>query len=343
MSAGAHLAKLGIRMVITYIAVIASYFVVIRVLPVLAAGGNPLADPVIAALRRTAEDPRFNLWIEEAMKRFGLDRPLFPDQFILYMKNTLTYNFGISIFTQRPVLSEIAVRLPYTLSLYTILTILPIAVGYYLGIITAQHRGTKFDTALTQGAIISYIIPSWLILLLVYYFLAYLPKRLWGFYIFPLPVKPPSIEIANMEALKYLLWYMTPLIMAGTLAWTGPWIYFIRQIVVSELGSDYSMAALAKGGGPRYVLRKHVVPNVRPPLMVHLAYAVPGIFGGALIFEIVGNWPGIAYFSYQAFLNWDFPVMTAFFAISATLIVVSLFVAELLLLILDPRARTRGG
>lgn len=342
MSTGWHLAKLGIRMLVTYLVVIALFFVVIRVLPVIAAGGNPMADPVIAALRRTAEDPRFNQWIEEAMKRFGLDRPLFPDQFLLYMKNTLTYNFGVSVFTQRPVVSEIALRLPYTLSLYTILTILPVVIGYYLGIISAQKRGSKFDVALTQGAIISYIIPAWLILLLIYYFLAYMPKRLWNIYIFPLPVKPPSVEVTDLEALKYLLWYMSPLIIAGTLAWTGPWIYFIRQMVVSELGSDYSIVALAKGGSPRYVLQKHVIPNVRPPLMVQLAYAVPGIFGGALIFEIVGNWPGIAYFSYQALLNWDFPVMTAFFTISTTLVVISLFVAEILLIILDPRARTGG-
>ncbi len=333
------MAKLGARMFATYVAIIMMYFIVIRVLPVLAAGGDPMADPVIAALRRTQDDPRFNLWINETMRRFGLDRPLFPDQFVLYLINTLTFNFGVSIFTQRPVLEEIALRLPYTLSLYTVLTIGPIVLGYYLGIYSAQHRGGKIDAIVSQLGIISYIVPSWLVLLLLYYFLAYLPKRLWDTYIFPLPVKPPSIEVFDLEALRYLLWYMAPLIIAGMVAWTGPWIYFVRQIVVGELGSDYAVTALAKGLSAREVLRRHIIPNVRPPLMVQLAYAVPTIFGGAIIFEIVGNWPGIAYLSYQAFLNWDFPLMTAFFVISAFLVVVSLFTVEVLLLVFDPRVR----
>jgi peptide/nickel transport system permease protein len=328
-------------MAVTYIVILAVFFIVIRVLPVLAAGGNPLADPVIAALRRTQEDPRFNLWINETMRKFGLDKPLFPDQFVLYMINTLTFSFGVSIYTQRPVIEEIALRLPYTLSLYTILTILPIVFGYYLGIVSAQHRGGKLDALITQLGIISYVIPAWLVLLLIYYFLAYLPKRLWDTYVFPLPVRPPSVEVLDLEALNYLLWYMAPLILAGVIAWTGPWIYFIRQIVVGELGSDYAITALAKGLSPRDVLRRHVIPNVRPPLLVQLAYAIPGIFGGAVIFEIIGNWPGIAYLAYQAFLNWDFPLMTAFFTISAFLVVVSLIVAEVLLLVFDPRVRVR--
>ncbi len=342
MSAGTHLLKLALRMAITYVTIIAVYFIVIRVLPVLAAGGNPMADPVIAALRRTQEDPRFNLWINETMRRFGLDKPLFPDQFILYMTNTLVFNFGVSIYTQRPVIEEIALRLPYTLSLYTILTILPIVIGYYLGIVSAQHRGRRLDALITQLGIVSYIVPSWLILLLIYYFLAYLPKRMWDTYVFPLPIKPPEVTVMDWEAFKYLLWYMAPLILAGVLAWTGPWIYFIRQIVVGELGSDYAITAQAKGLSAREILRRHIIPNVRPPLLVQLAYAIPGIFGGAIIFEIVGNWPGIAYLAYQAFLNWDFPLMTAFFVISAFLIVISLLLAEALLMLLDPRVRMRG-
>ncbi len=343
MGAGSYIAKTGVRLFITYVVALMVYFIVIRVLPVIVAGGNIAADPVIAALRRTQEDPRFSLWIEETIKRFGLLRPLIPDQLLIYLSNVLKFEYGISIYTQKPVVDEIAIRLPYTLSLYTITTIVPIVLGFYLGILSAKHRGKMLDALIVQGSIVSNMIPGWLLLLIIYYGLAYLPKVLWNTYIFPLPIVPPSIKVFDLEALKYLLWYMSPMLLAAFIAWSGGWIYYIRQLVVSELGNDYVMAALARGLEEGAVLKKHVIPNVRPPIVIRLAYTIPGIFGGAIIFETISNWPGIAYFSYQALLNWDFPVMTAFFAISSLLVVISLFIAEIVLVLIDPRVRVGGG
>ncbi len=343
MGAGSYIAKTGIRLFITYVVALMVYFIVVRVLPVIVAGGNIAADPVIAALRRTQEDPRFSLWIEETMKRFGLLRPLIPDQLLIYLSNVLKFEYGISIYTQKPVVDEIAIRLPYTLSLYTITTIVPIVLGFYLGILSAKHRGKMLDALIVQGSIVSNMIPGWLLLLIIYYGLAYLPKVLWNTYIFPLPIVPPSIKVFDLEALKYLLWYMSPMLLAAFIAWSGGWIYYIRQLVVSELGNDYVMAALARGLEEGAVLKKHVIPNVRPPIVIRLAYTIPGIFGGAIIFETISNWPGIAYFSYQALLNWDFPVMTAFFAISSLLVVISLFIAEIVLVLIDPRVRVGGS
>jgi len=342
VGAGTFIAKTGVRLLVTYLVVLMSYFIVVRVLPVLAAGGNVAADPLLAALRRTAEDPRFSLWIDETIKRFGLLRPLIPDQLLLYLGNVLTFNYGVSIYTQKPVINEIAIRLPYTLSFYTITTIVPIVIGFYLGIIAAKNRGKPLDTAIVQTSIFLNMLPGWLLLLIIYYTLAYLPKVLWDIYIFPLPIKPPEIGIRDWEQFRYLLWYMSPMLLAALLAWSGGWIYYIRQLVVSEMGQDYYITALAKGLDERTALSKHVIPNVRPPLVLSLAYAIPGIFGGAIIFEIISNWPGIAYFSYQSLLNWDFPVMSAFFSISALLTVVSLFVAEVILVVIDPRVRTGG-
>lgn len=342
LGAGTFVAKTGVRLFVTYLVVLMVYFIVIRVLPVVAAGGNMAADPLLAALRRTAEDPRFSLWIGETIKRFGLDRPLIPDQLFMYLRNMISFEFGISVYTQKPVIDEIAIRLPYTLSFYTITTIVPIVIGFYLGIIAAKNRGKPLDTAIVQSSIFTNMLPGWLTLLIIYYFLAYLPKVLWNTYIFPLPIRPPEIGIKDLEQFRYLIWYMSPMLLAAFIAWSGGWIYYIRQLVISEMGQDYVTTALAKGLDERTTLSKHVIPNVRPPLIISLAYTLPGIFGGAIIFEIISNWPGVAYFAYQALLNWDFPVMSAFFAISALLTVISLFIAEIVLVAIDPRIRTGG-
>lgn len=342
LGAGRFVAKTGIRLFATYIAVLITYFIVVRVFPVLAAGGDIYADPVLVSFKRAEEDPKLVEWAREGIKLYGLDKPLIPDQLVIYLRSVLLFQFGTSFYSQRPVITEIAVRLPYTLSFYTITTILPIIIGFYLGVTAARHRGGKRDSIIIQVSTISRILPGWLVLLIIYYSLAYIPVVYWNIQILPLPVRPPEIGFKAWEQFLYLLWYMSPMLLAALIAWSGGWIYYIRQLVVSEMGQDYYITALAKGLDEKSALRKHVIPNVRPPIVMSLAYTIPDIFGGAVIFEIVANWPGIASFSYLALQTWDFPVLSAFFSISVLLNVISLFVAEVVLLLIDPRVRIGG-
>jgi ABC-type dipeptide/oligopeptide/nickel transport system permease component len=338
---GTFIVKTSIRMLVTYITILALFFVVVRVLPILILG--PEADPVLVMLKKGAEDPRFGDWAIVTAKKYGYGQPLYV-QFIAYMKSTLQFDFGSSFYTQVPAIESIALRLPYTLSLYTAATILPILIGYQAGIVSAKYRGGKIDSVIVQLGIISYILPAWLVLLILYYFLSYLPKTKWDFYVFPLPVRPPSISLIanlNFQEIIYALWYVTPLIFAAIIAWTGGWVYMVRQLIVSELGQDYVITALAKGLSVTGALKKHVIPNLKPPLIMALAFALPAIFGGAIIFEAISNWPGIAALSLNAFTTWDFPLMMAFFTISTILQIVSLLIAEIIIAILDPRVRVR--
>jgi len=338
MGVGRFIARVGIRLLATYIVALAVYFAVVRVLPVVIAGGDINRDPLIAAIRRTQDDPRFGGWIEYTKKVFRLDQP-YHVQFLYYMRNMLLFEFGVSMYTLQPVVDEIVIRLPYTLSFYTISTLLTIAVGYYVGIFSAKHRGRAADSLIVGASVVSNTLPGWLILMLLYYFFAYMPKVMWGYYIFPLPVVPPSFKQIDAEALKYLAWYMSPMLIAAAIAWGTGWIYFVRQLVITEFGNDYVTTAMAKGLSASEVLRRHVMPNVRNPFILRLAYTIPGIFGGAIIFEQIANWPGVALFSFRAFQNWDFPVMAAFFTISTFLLLISLFIAEVVLALIDPRIR----
>lgn len=324
------------------------FFIVMRVLPVVLAGGDPfkpaqLQDPVWAALRRTMEDPRFSGWIEYTAEKFGLKAPLIPDQLLIYLRNVLLLEFGYSIYTQQSVIKEIAIRLPYTLLLYIYGTIVPIVIGYLIGVYALKHRGGRIDSFVTLASLTSHILPSYIILLLVYYFLAYMPKAALGITIFPLPVRTPSLADFSIENIRYIVWYVSPIYLSMTLAWFGGWAYYFRQLLVSEAEKDYVMTARAKGVPEEKILRREITPNVRPPIITSLAYHIPGIFGGSIILEILTSWPGVAYFSYQAFLNFDYPVIVAFYVISSLLLVVSLFIADVLIAVLDPRVRVGGG
>ncbi len=344
MGLASYLTSRGLSMLGVFVISIILYFIILRVIPIVLYGGNPfqanqLQDPVLAALRRTQEDPRFSGWIEQTAKVFGLDQPVLPNQLLIYLRNVFTFNFGISIYSNRAVAEEILIRLPYTLALYVFATIVPIIVGYYIGVISTKYRGRFIDTLITLSSIVSFILPSWIIAILIYYFLAYVPKASWGITIFPLPIRTPPTTELSWDSIRYWLWYLSPLYISTLLAFFGSWSYFFRQLMVSELGRDYVMTARAKGMPEGIVIKKEIAPNLKPPIITRLAYTLPGIFGGSIILEILASWPGVAYYSYQAFQNYDYTVITAFLVIGSMLLVISLFIADLLIAILDPRVR----
>lgn len=332
---------------LTFITTIFLFYIILRVVPILVYGGNPfepyqLQDPVLQALRRNSDDPRFSSWINYTAAAFSLDRPVLPDQFLKYLTNIFTFDYGYSIYSNRRVADEILSRLPYTLSVYVFGVVSPIIVGYYLGLLSSRHRGSWLDRFITVMSIISYILPAWILAILIYYFLAYLPKVLWGVSIFPLPTRTPSVGELSLEGIRYWVWYISPLWISILIAAFGSWAYFFRQLIVSEAERDYVITARAKGLSESTVLRREVIPALRPPIIQRLAYTIPGIFGGALILEIISSWPGIAYFSYQALTNFDYPVIIAFFTISTLILLVSLFIADLVIALVDPRVRVGG-
>mgnify|MGYP001772589692 CR=1 FL=1 len=343
MGLASYVISRGLSLFTVFLVSLLIFFVVMRVLPVVLAGGDPFKpyqyqDPVWMALKRTMEDPRFSGWINYTAEKYGLDKPLLPDQLLLFLKNILTLEFGISIYSQQAVVKEIAIRLPYTLTLYVYGVIAPIIIGYFIGVLALRYRG-KIDAFVTLSSLVSHIVPSYIFALLIYYFLAYLPKATLGIDIFPLPVKTPSLSEFSWSNIKYLLWYISPIYLAMTLSWFGGWAYYFRQLLISEAERDYVVTARAKGIPESKILRKEITPNVRPPIITSLAYSIPGIFGGSIILEYLASWPGIAYYSFAAFQNFDYPVVISFYAISTMLLVISLFIADILIAILDPRVR----
>ncbi|MGC9149301.1 MAG: ABC transporter permease [Sulfolobales archaeon] len=343
MGLASYVISRGLALLSVFIISVLIFFVVMRVLPVVLAGGDPFKphqyqDPVWMAIKRTMEDPRFSGWINYTAEKYGLDKPLLPDQLLIFLRNIFFLEFGVSIYSQQAVIKEIAIRLPYTLVLYIYGVIVPIIIGYLIGVLALRYRG-KIDTLVTLSSLVSHIVPSYIFVLLIYYFLSYLPKVSLGIDIFPLPVKTPSLSEFSWDNFRYLLWYISPIYLAMTLSWFGGWAYYFRQLLVSEAEKDYVITARAKGVPESKILRREITPNVRPPIITSLAYAIPGIFGGSIILEYLASWPGIAYFSFNAFQNFDYPVVVAFYVISTLLLVISLFIADILIAILDPRVR----
>ncbi len=343
MSLSRYIITRSIVMFLVFLVSIIFFFIFVRALPVPLSGGSLFlpsqTDPFLMSVLRNQDDPRFTGLVEFTIRTFGLDRPLIPDQLLLFLKNVFTFDFGYSLYSNRKVSDEILARLPYTLALYVFATIVPIVFGYYVSLYLAKTRGKALDTLLTLSGIAAFVMPPWIMLLLIYIVFAYIPKTTFGVYIVPLPVRPPSPSELSLSNIAYWLWYLTPLYVASLISFFGSWAYFFRQLVIAEMGNEYVTTARAKGLSDETIIFREITPNLKPPIVTRLAYAMPGIFGGSIAIEILSSWPGIAYYAYQAFQNYDYPVILAFFVVSAMLVVISLYLADVIIAIIDPRVR----
>jgi len=345
------LIKRAIDRIIIVVVTTILLFLIMRVFPIMIFGEDPFLIYLQAQLNPGEIDALQDI-INSFKESYGLDDPLFPDQFIRYMISLFTLNFGYSFLTRKYIIEEIMERLPNTLALNIPALILITLIGLFLGWYSASKRGKNIETVIMSVSIWSYIMPGWLLGILLIIALAYLPKYLWDTTIFPLPpYTPPRLPVFEINlgfiqfgipiiTLEYL-WVLSLPIISIVVAGFGSWAYYIRQLTVSELGQDYILTAKAKGLNEQEIMRKHVFINVVPPVLTSLAFAIPGVFTGGILVETVFSYYGMGLYLWDAILQNDYPAIQAIIFIYAVLISISLYVADLILIILDPRVRLR--
>jgi peptide/nickel transport system permease protein len=290
--------------------------------------------------------------IKQLIRQFGLDEPLFPNQFVKYLVSLYTLNFGYSFTNRRPVWLEFSERIPNTFFLSTYAFLLIVALGLSLGWFMASRRGRRADDVAMGVSIFSYVMPGYLMTLIFLILLAYLPRVWWGLAIFPMPPYTPprlptvSIPFLNLSlpypTLEYM-WYLTLPAVAVAVAGFGAFAYYIRQLTMSELGQDYIVTARAKGLGDQVIMRRHVFRNVLPPFVTALTLSIPGLFGGVgIVTEILIAFDGMGYYLFRSIQAQDFPVVvgaTFFYSILTT---AALYFVDIAVALTDPRVRLQG-
>ena len=302
-------------------------FLLLRVLPYYVLGIDPsffFLNPNLTETQR-----------ELIRKQFGLDEPLFT-QFVKYVLCLFTGRMGYSFYTRRPVISELLERLPNTILLLGTSTVLTIILGLIIGIIAVSKRGSRFDASVIGASIFIGAFPIFYIGLLL--------LLIFGFYLgwFPLagtisrpPPKDPVAYLADL--LWHLALPLTTLVIGGT----GGFALFIRNLFLTQLGEDYVITARAKGLSEREVMFKHVIRNVLPPVINTLALELPGIISGAVVIETIFSWYGVGRWLFDAATQFDYPVVQAVLFIQVVLTIISLYIADLIIALLDPRVRLR--
>jgi peptide/nickel transport system permease protein len=329
MGLKSYIAKRVVYMVILIFLVASFNFVIFNMMP-----GTTLQKYVANVGSKMTEE-RLN----ELKRIFGFDKPL-HERYLLYIRNMITWNFGRSFESTQSVQREIMTALPNTLMLMGISEIVAMIIGILLGVVSAYKRGSTLDTALVTTSLSTYSIPIfWIGWLMIAFFAVQL-----GWFQ-PGGLEPMAWTLPGGRPTTILGWIVGRLYMITLPAITlfiflfGGWILLTRACVLETITEDYVTTARAKGLRERTILLKHVLKNASLPLITSIALTFGFLISGAMITETVFSYGGMGLLTYAAIFRTDIPVMQAVFFVTALLVIVANFVADLLYGVIDPRIK----
>ncbi len=322
----------AINAVITIVGIVCLNYILVRLMP-----GNPV-------ISLTPHDPKYAGLAAYNQQLFGLDKPPYM-QFLIYLQNTFTLNWGLSFYYKQPVFDILMRDLGWTLILVGTSTILTIIIGMLIGSYAAVRRGKPFDLVTTGFGIFLYGMPTfWLGFMLLWGFAPNSPVRSlfswWpvlpgnGYYDDRLGAWVWDWSHLSSAAVHLILPSLT--LTLGTLAGVS---LVMRSSLIDVMTEDFVTTAKAKGLSDRQILRRHIFPNGLPPMVSLIALDLAFIIGGAYQVEWVFGYKGIGWETIQAITDLDFPLLQFIIVIGGVAIVIANFVSDFILLYLDPRIK----
>ncbi len=270
--------------------------------------------------------------IEQMRKNFHLDDPYYM-QYWHWLKGVATGELK-SFKDGRPVFRKIMERLPATIYLNLVATIISFSIAIPLGVYSATHQYSRGDHAATFLSFIGISMPSFwlaylLILLLVEGFgLPVLGARTFG-------LQELSAGATAADRLWHLL--VPSLVIAfGSVAALSR---YMRGSMLEVTRQDYITTARAKGLSEEDVRYRHALRNALMPLITIFGFLIPELIGGSVIIETVFAYPGIGRLGFQSVLSRDYPTVMTLLAIAAVLTLIGNLVADLLYAVVDPRVQ----
>lgn len=270
---------------------------------------------------------------QQVVEAVGLDRPLHV-QYIKYLGDVFTGNFGYSYRQSRPIVDMIAERLPWTLLLAISSLVFSAVVGIVLGALAALRRGRPFDILLYNSMIVIDSLPSfWIGMLGISIFavrLGLLPSQ---------GAVTPASRFEGLEYFRDVLEHAILPIATLSIISTPRIFLMMRYTMIGVIGEDYIRTARAKGLAERTILSKHMIRNALIPVVTVLALRFGYAFGGTVVVETVFSYPGLGRLIFEAVRGRDYPVMQAGFLLITVAVLASNMVADWLYPKLDPRVR----
>ena len=292
-----------------------------------ASPGSPLAqlerDPSI-----TQAD------IERLMEERGYNDPWLV-QYGRWLGAALGGDFGASLQTGRPAITEVLTRVPNTLVLVGVAFIVTLLIAVPIGVFSAVRQYSAFDHIVTTLTFMGQSIPIfWLGLLLIMVFYVGLSNPFTGGPLFP---AGGMYSLGSEELLSNRIWHLVlPVVMLSS-TWVAWYTRFLRASMLDVLALDYVRTARAKGAAHRVVIFRHALRNAAMPLITLIGLDLPLLFSGALFTETIFSWPGMGRLFYQSALRRDYTVLMVIIMLTSALIIVANLLADLAYAAVDPR------
>ena len=257
--------------------------------------------------------------IDRMSRYYGLDQPVYV-QFLIYVKNLLRGDLGVSYKLNRSVNDLIGSAFPYTLKLTLLSALLSWLIGIPAGIVSAIRKNSLIDRLFMGVSLMGVSMPVFWAALLFQYFFAY------------------RMNLVPVSGATSLSSYFLPSIVLG---WSsaGTIARLTRSNLLEVLEEDYIRTAFAKGRSQSGVILHHAFKNALLPVVTMMAIQVASMLSGAVITETVFAIPGIGRLAVDAITSRDMPLLQGTVLFTTVLMILGNLVADLLYTVIDPRIR----
>ena len=266
--------------------------------------------------------------VAQINRSLGLNKPLWM-QYGIWLGQLLRGNLGYAYSYHQSVASLIAINLPRTLILVVTAIAISHVIAIIVGIYQAAHRDQPIDHMLTALLYFLYAMPTfWLGVLMVSIFsitLGWFPSG--GLYN-PLLTQPTIGSYVD-----HLILPASVLVIGSVAGWGR----YMRSSMSETLVQDYIRTARAKGLSERAILVRHALKNSLLPLITLMGMSLPGLFSGALIIEIIFDYPGMGLLFWNAAQQRDYPILLGIVIMVGVLTILGNLLANLLYAVVDPR------
>jgi len=286
---------------------------------------------------------------EQLRQSLGLNDPIWI-QYGRFMGKLLQLDFGTSLATGQPVMTEFLNRFPATAELAVTAMLIATVVGIPLGYFAARYRGRLIDTSAVAGSLIGICIPV--------FFLGFIFKVVFAQHLGILP--SAFRQTAGLDATHPTGFFVLDGLLTGE--FDAAWDAFLhlvlpgltlasiplaiitrmtRASVLEVLGEDYVRTAESKGLQQRVVRGRHILRNAMLPVVTAMGLLTGSLFAGAVLTESVFAFQGMGSFVYQATQTRDYPVLMGFIMLIAVIYVLVNLLVDISYSLFDPRVRVR--
>jgi peptide/nickel transport system permease protein len=258
-------------------------------------------------------------------------------QYWTYLTQLFHGNLGVSITLGEPVRTILDASVPWTIGLIGFATVISFLVGTFAGAMLGWTRGSRFDSLIPTATFFQAV---------PYFFLATVMLLVFGSDLHWFPVLNAYNDSVspgwNWAFIASVVRYAELPLISIVLSSVAGWILGMRNMMITMVGEDFVLMAVAKGLPRRRVIY-HAARNAVLPSIANLSLAIGLVVSGALLVELVFNYPGVGDLLLQAVLNEDYPLIQGIFLIITLTVLAANLIADFIYLALDPRTRTEAA